>query len=79
MVNYKMTNLKDVIIDSVVVRHICLLFLFMLGYAIITGGLAIVMTLKDKDKEKTTPAVAWILGGLLYTITVGVFIMFITK
>jgi uncharacterized membrane protein HdeD (DUF308 family) len=53
----------------------------MLGYAIITGGLAIVMTLKDKDedKEKTIPAVAWILGGLLYTITVGVFIMFITK
>ena len=76
-----MTNLKDVIIDSIVVRHICLLFLFMLGYAIITGGLAIVMTSKDKDedKEKTTPAVAWILGGLLYTTTVGLFIMYITK
>ena len=72
-----MINLNDVIIDSIVARHICLLFLSILGYAIITGGLAIVMTLKDK--EKTTPAVAWILGGLLYTITVGMFIMFITK
>lgn len=73
-----MTNLRDVINNSIIVRHICLLFLFMLGYAIITGGLAILMTLKDEDKEKTTPAVAWILGGLLYTITVGLFIMYIT-
>ena len=74
-----MINLNDVINDSIVARHICLLFLFMLGYAIITGGLAILMTLKDEDKEKTTPAVAWILGGLFYTITVGLFIMYITK
>jgi hypothetical protein len=73
-----MTNLRDVINNSIIVRHICLLFLFILGYAIITGGLAILMTLKDEDKEKTTPAVAWILGGLLYTITVGLFIMYIT-
>jgi hypothetical protein len=74
-----MINLNDVINNSIVARHLCLLFLSILGYAIITGGLAILMTLKDEDKEKTTPAVAWILGGLLYTITVGVFIMFITK
>ena len=74
-----MINLNDVINNSTVARHLCLLFLSILGYAIITGGLAILMTLKDEDKEKTTPAVAWILGGLLYTITVGVFIMFITK
>lgn len=74
-----MINLNDVINDSIVVRHLCLLYLSILGYAIITGGLAILMTLKDKDKEKTRPAVAWILGGLLYTITVGVFIMYITK
>lgn len=74
-----MTNLRDVIINSIVIRHICLLFLSIFGYAIITGGLAILMTLKDKNKEETTPAVAWILGGLLYTITIGVFIMFITK
>ncbi len=74
-----MINLSDVINDSIVVRHLCLLYLSIMGYAIITGGLAILMTLKDKDKEKTRPAVAWILGGLLYTITVGVFIMFITK
>lgn len=74
-----MISLNDVINDYMVVRHICLLFLSILGYTIITGGLAIFMTLKDKDREKTIPVVAWILGGLLYTITVGVFIMFIMK
>ena len=42
-------------------------FLSMFGYALITGLLGVLMTLGE---EESLPGVAWIVGGLLYAITV---------
>ena len=54
------------------IENCVIIFLFALAYVIITAGIAKVTT--HNDKESMT-AVAWIIGVLLYIITVAAFII----
>ena len=49
-----------------------ILLLFAFAYVIITAGIAKLATRNDKE---SMAAVAWIIGGLLYIITVAAFII----
>ena len=54
------------------IENCMILLLFAFAYVIITTGIAKVTT---RDKESMT-AVAWVIGGLLYIITVAAFIIY---
>jgi len=54
------------------IENCMILLLFAFAYVIITAGIAKVTTRNDKD---STAAVAWIIGSLLYIITVAAFII----
>lgn len=55
------------------IENCMILLLFAFAYVIITAGIAKVTTRNDKE---STAAVAWIIGGLLYIITVAAFIIY---
>ena len=50
-----------------------ILLLFAFAYVILTAGIAKLITRNDKE---SMAAVAWIIGGLLYIITVAAFIIY---
>ena len=52
------------------IENCVIIFLFALAYVIITGGVATLTTPMIKRG-----AVAWVIGGLLYIITVAAFII----
>lgn len=54
------------------IENCMILLLFAFAYVIITTGIAKVTTRNDKE---SMTAVAWIIGGLLYIITVAAFII----
>ena len=54
------------------IENCMILLLFAFAYVIITAGIAKVTTHNDKE---TMTAVAWVIGGLLYIITVAAFII----
>jgi hypothetical protein len=54
------------------IENCMILLLFAFAYVIITTGIAKVTTRNDKE---SMTAVAWVIGGLLYIITVAAFII----